>query len=83
MVFGFITFAVIVVGAGLAFLAAQVSIALAIVVAVVFVIGTLLLGVYQAALSGVYSAALYRYATHGEAPAGFESLQLEHAFAPK
>ena len=39
---------------------AQVSIALAIVVALVFVIAVLLMGVYQAALSAIYSAALYR-----------------------
>jgi len=43
----------------------------------------LLLGVYQAALSGIYSAALYRYATDRKAPAGFEGVQLEHAFASK
>ncbi|MGH8077167.1 MAG: DUF6159 family protein [Lysobacter sp.] len=83
LAFGLITFAMVAVGIVLAFLAAQLSIGLAIAVAVVFVIGTLLLGVYQAALSGVYSAALYRYATHGEAPAGFEGLQLQHAFGAK
>ncbi len=83
LVFGLITFAVIAVGFGLAYLAALLSMGLAIAVAVVFVIGTLLLGVYQAALSGVYSAALYRYATDGQAPEGFQSLQLEQAFAAK
>jgi hypothetical protein len=31
----------------------------------------------QSALSGIYSAALYRYATVGEAPQGFE---LQNAF---
>jgi hypothetical protein len=83
LVFGLITFAVIAAGVALAWLAAQLSIGLAIAVAVVFVIGILLLGVYQAALGGVYSAALYRYATNGEPPTGFEGLQLEQAFAAK
>lgn len=83
LVFGLVTFAVIAVGIGLTLAAAQLSVGLAIAIAVGFVIGVLLLGVYQAALSGVYSAALYRYATEGEAPAGFAGLQLEHAFAAK
>jgi hypothetical protein len=83
MVFGFISLGLILVGALLAYLAAQVSMALAVAVGVAFVIALLLLGVYQAALSGIYSAALYRYATEGEAPAAFGGLQLEHAFQPK
>ncbi|HJR73810.1 MAG TPA: DUF6159 family protein [Luteimonas sp.] len=81
--FGLITFVVILVGFGLAFAAAQVSVGLAIAVAAVFLIGVLLLGVYQAALSGIYSAALYRYAVSHETPAAFQGLQLEQAFAPK
>jgi hypothetical protein len=81
--FGLLSFAVILVGILLAYLAAQVSMALAIVVGVVFVIALLLLGVYQAALSGIYSAALYRYATDGEAPAAFRGLQREQAFQAK
>ena len=60
--FGLITFAFLLVGAGLTFLAFQASPVLAVGVGVVFVVGVLLLGVYQAALSGIYSAALYRYA---------------------
>jgi hypothetical protein len=83
MVFGFISVGIVLVGGLLAYLAAQVSLLLAIAVGVVFVIALLLLGVYQAALSGIYSAALYRYATQGEAPAAFNGLQLEHAFQPK
>lgn len=81
--FGLITFAAILVGFGLAFAAAQVSVGLAIAVAAVFLIGVLLLGVYQAALSGIYSAALYRYAVSHETPAAFQGLRLEQAFAPK
>lgn len=83
LVFGLITFAVMLVGIGLAFAMLKVSSALAIATVVVFVIGVLLLGVYQAALSGIYSAALYRYATDRKAPAGFEGAQLEQAFAAK
>ncbi len=81
--FGLITFAVIVAGVALAFLAAQASMVLAVVVAVVFGIGLLLLGVYQAALSGVYSAVLYRYATQGEAPPEFAGAHLEQSFAAR
>ena len=54
-----------------------------IVAAALFVIGVLVLGVTQAALSGVYSAALYRYAVSHEAPAEFRDMALESAFARK
>ncbi len=81
--FGLITFAVALAGAGLAFLAAQVSFALAIAVGVVFLLAVLLLGICQAALSGIYSAALYRYAMSHETPAGFGGTDLAHAFVPK
>ena len=83
LAFGLISFAIVVVGALVAFVAAQLSTALAVVVVVLFVIGLLMLGVYQAALSGIYSAALYRYAMEGEAPPAFRALQLESAFAAK
>ena len=81
--FGLITAGVAIAGFGLAFLAAQVSWALAIAVGVVFLLAVLLLGIYQAALSGIYSAALYRYAVSNETPAGFGGADLEHAFLPK
>lgn len=81
--FGLITFAVVLVGIGLAFAAAQVSMGLAIAVGALFLIGVLLLGVYQAALSGIYSAALYRYAVSHETPAAFQGVRLEQAFAQK
>ncbi len=47
---------------------------LAIAVIVLGVAAMLLVGVVQSALTGIYSAALYRYATRGEAPSGFEVL---------
>lgn len=81
--FGLITAVVIVVGVACTFLAAQASVGLAVAVGALFVIGVLLLGIYQAALSGVYSAALYQYVTRGETPAGFEDVRLEQAFATR
>lgn len=78
--FGLITFLFLLVGAGMTFAAYQVSLALAIGVGVLFLLGVLLLGIYQAALSGVYSAALYRYAVSHEAPAAFRGAMLEDAF---
>ena len=81
--FGLITAAVAVAGFGLAFLAAQASMALAIAVGVVAVVAVLAVGIYQAALSGIYSAALYRYAVSHETPAAFRDTDLAHAFLPK
>ena len=78
-----ITAAVAVVGFGLAFLAAQASMALAIAIGVVAVLAVLTVGIYQAALSGIYSAALYRYAVAGDAPAGFDGVLLRDAFQRK
>lgn len=82
-VFGLIMLAAIVVGVVATIAAGALSPKLAILVGALFIIGVLLLGVYQAALSGIYSAALYRYATDGQAPAGFQSAGLQTAFAPK
>lgn len=81
--FGLITFLFMLVGAGLTFAAYQVALPLAIGVGVLFLLGVLLLGIYQAALSGVYSAALYRYAVSHEAPAAFRGAMLEDAFRSK
>ncbi|HRO27409.1 MAG TPA: DUF6159 family protein [Luteimonas sp.] len=81
--FGLVTAGVAIVGFALAFLAAQVSFALAIVVGALFLLVVLLVGVYQAALSGIYSAALYRYAVSHETPEAFRGAGLEHAFLPK
>ena len=73
-VFGLVTFGFILLGAALAFLAFQASPALAMAVGALFLVGVLLLGVYQAALSGIYAAALYRYAVSHEAPPAFHGL---------
>ncbi len=81
--FSLITTFVVLLGILATFLAWQASMALAIGVAAAFLIGVLVLGVTQAALSGIYSAALYRYAVSHEAPAEFRGMALESAFAPK
>jgi Family of unknown function (DUF6159) len=81
--FSLITTFVVLLGILATFLAWQVSMPLGIGIAAVFLIGVLVLGVTQAALSGIYSAALYRYAVSHEAPAEFRGMALESAFAPK
>ncbi|MFZ2753816.1 MAG: DUF6159 family protein [Lysobacteraceae bacterium] len=81
--FSLITTFVVLLGILATFLAWQASMVLAIGVAAAFLIGVLVLGVTQAALSGIYSAALYRYAVSHEAPTEFRGMALESAFAPK
>jgi len=39
--------------------------------------------VFFSALQGVYVASLYRYATQGLAPSGFDKTLLDRAFVPK
>lgn len=83
LAFGLLTAVVVVAGFASAFFAAQVSTAMAIGIGGFTVAIVLVMGIYQAALSGVYSAALYQYVTRGEAPAAFQDLHLEQAFAAK
>ncbi len=73
------------IGLGVALVIATISISstLALAVAVLAILAVVALGIVQSALSGVYSAALYRFATVGEAPAGFESTGMQAAFAPR
>jgi hypothetical protein len=75
--FGLIFLLTLAVAAALVIATLQVSASLAIAFAAIAVLVLVLLAVVQSALSGIYAAALYRYATVGEAPAGFE---LQHAF---
>jgi hypothetical protein len=82
-VFGLMMFGVIALGVLLVIAAASVSGALAVTVAVFAVLAAVSLAVVQTALTAIYSAALYRFATVGEAPAGFESTGLQTAFAPR
>ena len=82
--FGLITFAVMIVGIGLTvFGAANHVVPLAIAFGAMTVLAVILLALVQAALSGIYSAALYRYATSGQAPAGFDGATLQDAFRLK
>src|SRR5690606_22682060 len=81
--FGLLSFGAVLVSVLLVVLAAQASVALAIVVGVACLLGVLLLGVYQAALTGIYSAVLYRYAISHEVPEAFRGTDIAHAFAPK
>jgi hypothetical protein len=50
---------------------------------VVFVVGAIFLAIFFSALQGVYVASLYRYATEGSAPEGFDKTLLDAAFIPK
>ena len=76
-------FVLVAVGLVAVVMAAQVSVALAVTLAVFLVLAALTLGIVQSALAGIYSAALYRYATVGEAPAGFAGTGLQTAFSPR
>ncbi len=81
--FGLITTLVLLLGIAASFFAWQASVGLGIAVAATFLVGVLVLGITQSALSGIYSAALYRYAVSHEAPSEFRGMALESAFAPK
>ena len=83
LVFGAIFLGAIVVGAALVIGSAMLSPTLAIAVGVLVVLALLSLGIVQTALSSIYSAALYRFATVGQAPAGFEGTAIATAFAPR
>jgi hypothetical protein len=83
MVFGAIFFCALLVGAVLVFAALTVSPTLALAVGIFVALALVFLAIVQTALSSVYSAALYRFATVGEAPAGFENTAIATAFAPR
>ena len=77
LAFGLVFVLAVLFAGALAFASFQLSAVLGITIAVLGVLALLLLGVVQSALSGIYAAALYRYATVGESPRGFD---LQHAF---
>ncbi len=84
LTFGLITFAVMLVGGALiVFSGANGMAPLAMALGCATVLAVLGLALVQAALSGIYSAALYRYATDGQAPIGFDGAALEEAFRLK
>jgi len=84
VVFGLITFFVIVLGVALiaAAIGSHSPIAMA-VAAVVLVIAVMLVALVQSALQGIYAAAVYRYAEEGVAGAGFDQVLIANAFRPK
>lgn len=84
MVFGIISFFLVLVLGGLFVLAAMAkSIVIMALVGVIGVLSFVLLALIQSALQGVYSAALYRYAQYGDAGTGFATPMLEKAFRVK
>jgi len=84
VVFGLITFAVIAVGGLLtAFGASNGMMPVAITFGAMTILAVLGIALVQSALAGIYSAALYRYATDGKAPSGFDGAVLQEAFRLK
>ena len=64
-------------------LAAQVAPVLVVIPIVGIVGGILTISLVSSTLGAIYTAALYRFATTGEAPVGFEGRFMREAFAPK
>lgn len=84
LVFGFITFGVILVSIPLIVLAAaSQSTGLLIAVIALVVLTVVLLAVINAALSGIYTAAVYRYAAEGDVGHTFNPEMVKGAFRPK
>ena len=50
---------------------------------VLLVAGAIVLGIFFSTLQGIYVASLYRYATEGLVPPGFDRTLLDNAFRPK
>ena len=83
LVFGLASFAVMLVGIGLAVVVFSTSPPLAVAIGVATAVAVLGLGVYQAALTGVYAAALYRFSAEGQLSTGFDAALLQSAFEKK
>jgi hypothetical protein len=84
LVFGLVIFALVLVGIPVFYLVAQTqSIALIVLVAVVFVLLFVFLGLINSTLNGIYVAAVYRYAAEGETGGFFEDEMVLGAFKPK
>lgn len=79
--FGIVSFLYVIVSIVLIIVAGQVSTSLAIGLGVLLVFGLALISIIKSAISAIYTAALYRFASDGEAPKGFESQQMSLAFA--
>ena len=84
MVFGLMTFGVILVGIPIVILAAATESVVAIVLALALIILIIMaLVLVSNTLSGIYVAAVYRYATTGDAGTYFDASMVEGAFRPK
>lgn len=84
LVGGLAAVAVMLVGLALTVFLAKAGLgAAAIGVIALSVLAVVGIGLVQSALGGIYSAALYRYATAGDAPAGFDGVLLRDAFQRK
>ena len=83
-VFGVLQFLLILLGAGLMFMAISAGSAFLLVLCTVLIGGAILLSLLvHGALSGIYSAALYRYATQNGNTQGFDSDAMRLAFVTK
>jgi hypothetical protein len=83
LVFGLMYLVLAAVGFALVFGLIQQSAPLALALGALLVGAFILMALIQTALQGVYSAALFRFATTGEAGAGFDSSLLDGAFRKK
>ncbi len=76
-----VMFLYIAISVAAVFASLQVSGQLSIAVAILLLIGLIALIIVKSAISAIYTAVLYRYATEGSAPQGFEQQQLDLAFS--
>jgi len=83
LIFAVIMVCAILVGLVLVIASAALSPTLALAVGILVGLAIVFLAIVQTALSSVYSAALYRFATVGEAPVGFENTSIATAFRPR
>jgi hypothetical protein len=81
--FGIISFIYVLISVLLVFFAAQASSYLAIGLGIFLLFGLGLISIIKSAISAIYAAILYRYATDGQAPEGFQAEQLALAFGQK
>lgn len=84
VVFGLLSFAVILLGVLLVIpaIGSHSAAAIGIVIALI-VLAVILLALIQTALQGIYAAAIYRYAEEGAASPGFDRALIANAFQPK
>lgn len=84
VVFGLLSFVVIILGVLLVVPAIGAHSAVAIGVAIaLIVLAVVLLALIQTALQGIYAAAIYRYAEEGAASPGFDRVLIANAFQQK